>query len=211
MNFPLKPARLIFCLALTAVARADESTPQPQMTFAAGTSGTWNADWAGTTQRTYFFQWSEDLVTWHFAPFVEFDSGAKSYGIQTQNVEKFFVRLVYCDDPSIESLAQAKNADFDQDGVSNIDEVTILGTNPLLFATNGGAVGDGTQDWDGDGITNADEVALGLDPGVLNTGGSTGSATLEYAYDDTNRLIGITSPVSTKTYQLDAEGNIQGQ
>ncbi|QJE95268.1 hypothetical protein [Luteolibacter luteus] len=199
------------CLCDLALADPVPLPPQRQLSFTAGSSGTWNIDFDGSENRIYFVQWSLDLVTWHFAPFMEFGVDPEPYGVQTEGASKFFVRLAYYDDSSIESLAQAMNADFDNDGVSNMDEVTSLGTSPLLFATNGGSVGDGAQDWEGDGISNADEVSLGLDPGTPNTGGSTGSATVDYAYDDTNRLIGVTSVVSTKTYQLDPEGNIEGQ
>jgi hypothetical protein len=184
--------------------------PQPQPTFTEVAQGAWKLDWNGVAGRTYFIQTSTDLVTWHYQPVMAFGDGVWTTTLGSSS-PKYFVRLFYCDDPSVQSLEQAMNADFDNDGVSNIDEITILGTNPFLFSTNGSGVSDGLQDWDNDGISNADEVALGLDPGTANTGGSTGSATVQYAYDDTNRLIGITSPVSTKTYQLDAEGNIEGQ
>ncbi len=207
----MKFAALAAWLCLGGVSSADPIPlpPQAQVSFTQGSSNTWNIDFQGSEHRIYFVQWSLDLVTWHFAPFMEFGTAPEPYGIQTEGASKFFVRLTYYDDPNIETLEQAMNADFDKDGVSNIDEVTTLGTNPFLFATNGGTIGDGDQDWDGDGISNADEVALGLDPGTPNTGGSTGSATVDYAYDDTNRLTGVTSPVSTETYDLDPEGNIE--
>jgi hypothetical protein len=199
------------CMCGSSPADPEPLPAQLQVSFTQGASDTWNIDFQGVEHRVYFIQWSLDLVAWHFAPFMEFGTDPEPYGIKTEGASKFFVRLVYYDDPTIDSLEQAMNADFDKDGVSNIDEVTVLETNPLRFATNGGGVGDGDQDFDGDGISNADEVALGLDPGVVNTGGGTGSQAVDYAYDDTNRLIGITSPVSTKTYQLDPEGNIGGQ
>lgn len=202
---------LLGVLALSLVhADPPPLAPQPQPTFTEVAPGAWKLDWNGVAGRTYFIQTSTDLVTWHYQPVMAFGDGVWTTTLGSSS-PKYFVRLFYCDDPSVQSLEQAMNADFDNDGVSNIDEITTLGTNPFLFSTNGSGVSDGLQDWDGDGISNADEVALGLDPGVSNTGGSTGSATVEYAYDDTNRLIGITSPVSTKTYQLDAEGNIEGQ
>jgi hypothetical protein len=191
-------------------ADPEPMAPQTQPSFTEVAIGAWKLDWNGVAGRTYFIQTSTDLVTWHFQPVMAFGEDLWSTTLGSSS-PKYFVRLFYCDDPSVQSLEQAMNADFDNDGVSNIDEITILGTNPFLFSTNGSGISDGLQDWDNDGISNADEVALGLDPGTANTGGSTGSATVEYSYDDTNRLIGVTSPVTSKIYQLDAEGNIEGQ
>lgn len=205
-------SRFLVLLPLVAgklSADPEELPVQPQVSLTAGASGTWNADWAGLGHRVYFLKWTLDMETWHFAPFMEFDAGIKSRGMASTS-GKFFVRLDYYDDPGIENLEQAMNADFDGDGVSNINEVTILDTNPLLFSTNGNVLGDGAQDWDSDGISNADEVALGLDPGVDNTGIPSGAATVTHAYDDTGRLTGSTTPVSSATYTLDAEGNIEG-
>ena len=204
-------SRLILATAIgTGSTAADpevEMPPQPQVSFTVGSSNTWNADWVGIEKRVYFFQWSLDLVTWQFAPFMEFGTGTKSRGCEA-SAPKFFVRLVYYDDPNIESLEQAMNADFDGDGVSNFDEINVLGTNPMLFSTNGSGISDGAQDWDGDGISNADEVALGLDPDENNTGGASGAATVGFSFDDIGRLTGMTSPVASASYALDAEGNI---
>lgn len=210
MNSKAKSVALVCwaCLGAASLADPEVLPAQAQVSFTEGSSGTWNIDWQGVEHRVYFVQWSWDLVNWSFAPFMEFGDSAHSYGIQTEGVPKFFIRLVYYDDPALENLAQAMNADFDNDGVSNFDEVNTLGTNPLLFATNGGVVGDGAQDWDGDGISNADEISLGLDPDENNTGGTSGAATVGFAFDDIGRLTGMTSPVATASYSLDPEGNI---
>lgn len=190
-------------------AKADLA-PQPQASFTQGASGTWNLDWTGVAGRTYFIQYSVDLVNWQYFPVMEFGEGTKSFGF-TSSTDKFFVRLKYADVPGIENLQQAKDADFDGDGVPNFAEITTLGTDPLKKSTNGSGFADGAQDFDGDGISNAVEIALGLDPGTSNTTPASGTAEVTYSYDDVNRLTGVTSPVSTKTYQLDEEGNIQGQ
>lgn len=214
MNFTAKISAAVVSLCPFGVALADPLSlpPQAQVSFTEGSSGTWNIDWVGGDEhRIFFVQWSLDLVTWHFAPFMEFGIDPEPYGIQTEGASKYFVRLLYYDDPEIETLEQAMNADFDKDGVSNINEVTILGTNPMIFATNGGSIGDGDQDFDFDGISNAIEIALGLDPGVSNTSSGSGMAQVQYGYDDNNRLTGITSPVSTKTFDLDEESNVKGQ
>ena len=65
-------------------------------------------------------------------------------------------------------------ADSDGDGVSDITEVTILGTNPFDSDSDssntagtdesGNSVGDGQEDFDGDGYTNLEEISAGTDP-----------------------------------------------
>jgi YD repeat-containing protein len=226
MNSPHQSLRLALCLALTASVHADESGSQPQLIFTPGTSDIWNADWAGVTQRTYFFQWSEDLVTWHFAPFVEFSSGVKSYGMQTQNVEKLFVRLRYVDAPWISTLQEAKDADFDGDAIPNLFEVETLSSDPLNSESHGGDTdGDGLFDgweelhWgntteqgsggnpDGDSLSNMEEQDLGLNPRVKENEAVSGKTTL-YTYDNSGRLTNVTAPKGTVTLVPDAEGNI---
>ena len=106
--------------------------PQTQVSFTQGALNTWNADWAGVSGRTYFVQVSTDLVNWSFAPSVDFGSGLKSLGVDSGGVPKFFLRLEYYDDPAITSLQDAMNADPDEDGLSNLWEVSN-GFNPFTF------------------------------------------------------------------------------
>lgn len=200
---------LVAACAASTLGIANADPLDQQLSFTAGTGTTWNVDWAGVSNRIYFIQWSLDLENWNFAPTLDFGTSPSPYGIETQGVEKFFVRLHYYDDPSITTLEQAMNADFDKDGVSDIDEVTILNTNPMIFSTDGSGIADGKQDWDNDGISNADEIALGLDPGINNTDAPSGVAAVDFSYDDANRLTGTTSPVGTATYNPDEEGNIK--
>jgi len=226
MNSPLTLNRLILCLALAASAHADEPAPQPQVSFTAGTSGTWNADWAGVTRRTYFFQWSQDLVTWHYAPLVEFDSGAKSYGVQTQNVEKFFVRLQYANADWVNTLQQAKDADYDGDGIPNLFEVETVDSNPLDKTSAGGnSDDDGLPDgWERyyfggtnianpaaslqpDGLTNKEKADLGLNPN-LDYSATGAPQKANYTYDASGRLTNVTAPVAAATYTPDEENNV---
>lgn len=62
---------LIYCSILVLGASRMQGAnpePQPQVSFTEGASATWNADWSGVTKRTYFLQWSLDLVNWQYAP-----------------------------------------------------------------------------------------------------------------------------------------------
>jgi hypothetical protein len=144
------------------------ATPAQQIAFTEGTNGTWNADWPGAPDRTYFLQWSLDLTEWRYAPVMEFGTGVKSTGIATQGEDKFFIRLRYVDDATITTLEQARNADFDNDGLPNYYEVEILGTDPL---SESGYTGDALSDFDGDGLTALQELALGTSPHDADTDG----------------------------------------
>jgi hypothetical protein len=226
MNSPHQSLRLALCLALTASVHADESGSQPQLTFTPGTSDTWNADWAGVTQRTYFFQWSQDLETWHYAPFVEFDFGSKSYGVQTQNVEKFFVRLQYTNVDWVGTLQEAKDADFDSDGIPNLFEVETVDSNPLDKQSAGGnSDGDGLADgWERyyfggldiadpnaklspDGLTNKEKSELGLGP--LGDNLTLATERIAYSYDG-ERLQNVNFYTQREfDYGLDGNGNIE--
>lgn len=200
--------------------------PQPQMSFTEGASSTWNADWSGVTMRTYFLQWSLDLVSWNYAPLVEFGTGLKSSGINTQGEEKFFVRLHYVDDTGVTTLQQARDADFDNDGIPNYYEVENLFTNPLdknsaggdsnsnglpdgweLFHFGGLNIANPNASLQPDGLTNKDKAELGLNP---NTDYSAANASqpASYAYDPVGRLTGVTSPVGAGDYTPDEEGNL---
>lgn len=59
---------------------AADPGPQPQLEFNPAAPGTWAADWSGVEGRTYFLQWSLDLSTWYYAPFIHFGDGVHSRG-----------------------------------------------------------------------------------------------------------------------------------
>lgn len=140
---------------LTGPISADMA-PQPPMSFNKVAQGTFAADWQGVEGRTYFMQWSLDLVTWQYAPVIDFGDGMHSLGIDS-STDKAFYRLHYGDYPEITSLDEARNADFDGDGLSNIFEVTF-GYDPF----NSG--GDNALDPDADGMSNSTENTKSLNP-----------------------------------------------
>lgn len=149
------------CLAAFTVIGNGDPAPQPPMGFTEGLQGTFNADWEGVAGRTYFMQFSMNLVDWHFAPFIDFGDGEHHRGIET-DAERFFLRLSYGDFPGMYSLDDAMNADFDGDGLSNIFEVTH-GYDPFeAESTIDGP--DAALDPDADGLGNSAEVALGTNP-----------------------------------------------
>lgn len=155
-------APLAIVAALVCPAGSDPP-PQPPLSFAKGAQGTFHADWQGVAGRTYFTQFSLDLATWHYAPFIDFGDGEHSRGVES-DAGNFFVRLRHGDFENITSLDEAMNADLDSDGLSNIFEVTY-GYDP--FATTSTIDGpDASLDPDGDGLGNASEQATGTNPMV---------------------------------------------
>ncbi len=198
------PVRFIK-IAMLAFAVSQPLMADTPISLTQGSSGTWNADWNGLADRTDFVQWSLDLQDWHFAPVVEYGGGVKSYGF-TSSSSKFFVRLQQAYIPSTDP----EGDDYDGDGLSNIDEVTLHDTNPLEWDTDGDGMEDGWEiannldprddgsidplngangDSDGDGLSNLYESYLGSNPNVSDTDGdglSDGDEVFNYSTSPTS-------------------------
>ena len=159
-----------FCIvALTSFSMlaAANPTAQPQVQFSRGLEGTYNADWDGVAGRTYFMQFSMNLVDWQYAPFMHFGDGGHHRGIHSDS-DKFFLRLHYGDFEGIDSLDAAMNADFDGDGLSNIAEVTF-GYSPFQSTSTIDGP-DASLDPDGDGLGNVSEQAASSNPMAKDNG-----------------------------------------
>ena len=217
-------------LGLMLVAAAGDLTADPafqqQVSFTPGTEPTWNVDWSGVADRTYFVERSVDLVHWNYLPIMDFGTGTKSCGVNTEGAPKLFVRLHYVDDTTVTTLQEARDADFDGDGIPNWYEVEVLGTDPLdknsaggdsdnngladgweMFYFGGLGIADPNAVLKPDGLTNTEKNDLGLNP---NTDYSAATATqpASYSYDLVGRLTGVTAPVGAGNYTPDDEGNI---
>jgi hypothetical protein len=203
-----------------------QSLPQSQLTLTPGAVGVSNAAWVGEVGRTYFIARSLDLVTWSYAPVVEFGIGAKSKTIANAGAAKFFVRIHYVDDTTVTTLQQARDADFDSDGIPNAFEVETLGSDPLDKNSAGGDIsGNGLPDgWElfhfgnlttanpsailkPDGLTNQEKADLGLNPNVDYSSANAPQPS-SFSYDLTGRLTGVTAPVGTAAFTPDEEGNL---
>lgn len=148
----------VFLFSATA-----QTPPQPQVTLTPTAPDTWNAAWQGIAHRTYFLQRSTDLINWTYTPLMDFGVGNKTQTLVTSS-PKFFTRLVTVDNIGVTTLTQARDADFDADGISNSYELETLGTDPLSKNGTGG-------DLDGDGLSDAYELSIGLDPFLMDTDG----------------------------------------
>ncbi len=148
---------LVFSLTM----HAEVDPPQRDMRISPAAAGTFAADWQGEENRIYFLQWSMDFTTWHYAPLIDFGDGEHSRGVNS-SANKSFFRLHCVDFPGITTVDEARNADFDADGLSNIFEVSF-GFDPFDAASSA-AVNE--VDADGDGLTNGTEYSLGLNPAL---------------------------------------------
>ena len=114
----------------------------PTVTPLSATS--FNLDWDGTLGNTYFVQYSSDLISWDYMPIIKSGIGGPlGYGFNAAG-GKLFLRLHYTDTPTSNPLT----ADFDNDGISNWDEVREGGNNtdPFLYQDlNGNGIAD---DWE---------------------------------------------------------------
>ncbi|NJM37201.1 MAG: hypothetical protein HC845_04630 [Akkermansiaceae bacterium] len=215
---PLSRCSSVLLLAVFSMELAHgQPIQQPKMQFTPGAAETWNATWQGVAGRTYFPQWSPDLVTWNYMPHMEFGTGAKSLSVPDHGASQFFMRLQHVDDPSIADLTAARNADFDRDGFSNAYEIETLGTSPLLVPA---LVGDSDQDglldsWeiqyfgnlsqianadpDGDGVNNQEEFINGSNPNHIPS-----TAPVPIGNLDPNTVTQVTNnwqePVSFKVF-----------
>ncbi len=155
------------------VAYDDE---QPKLTLGA-VPGTLDMNWFGHSGRVYFIKVSPTLDTgsWAYLPYIERGTNVTlSFGTNTPRAgDRFFARTVI----TASASTQPRFADFDNDGVSNMDELQA-GLDPLSSENIdsdgmpddwerfylGDLSRDGTGDFDGDGMSDADEYAAGRHP-----------------------------------------------
>jgi RHS repeat-associated protein len=155
------PRRIVWAIAagrmLAAGLLAADPVPQPQVLLAPEGPGSWNLQWQGVEQRTYFVQYSRDLVTWTYSPVIRHGPGPQEYEMAAAAAAGLYVRLKYPNEDRMGSLEEARNADFDGDGIPNWREIEELDADPFDVMSVG-------PDGDGDGMPDAWELARGLDP-----------------------------------------------
>ncbi len=212
-QFNYRTTLLVLVLAGDSLA---DPPLQPQVSLTAGASDTWNADWQGVSQCTYFSLGSVNLTSWVYAPVIEFADGIKSIGFDTNHAPKFFFRLKSTDMPTIEPEIE----DFDSDQIGNLAEI-MIGHDPFVAEpfvdTDGDGISDAiethwyqnlttmnaTSDSDGDGIPDLIEAQAGADP-TADQSAETAKRT-DYQYDAMGRL----TDADDDSYAFDIEGNLE--
>jgi hypothetical protein len=151
-------------LSLALSCHGQESLPET--TFVPLGQNSFRFDWKGEEGRTYFPQYSSNLVDWFYLPEIEQGPVHDPLDVTPLDGEgmpypKLFMRLVKYSHPTLDP----KNADFDGDGINNWQEITTFGTDPLKFISTGNGLPDGQDDSDLDGISDQWEQMLILQLG----------------------------------------------
>jgi hypothetical protein len=223
---------LTVSLSLLLSATLAPALEEPAVLFTRDEAGKCELTWAGAAGHTYFLEFSTDMVNWHYAPSIDYGTGLKASGA-ISNSDKLFMRLHYVDASWITTLQEARDADFDGDGIPNSFEVESIFSNPMDAESKGGdsengGVGDGLADgWElfyfgnltsadpsaigqADGLTNKEKSDLGLSPLVdLSAAGAAQPA--KFSYDLAGRLTAVTAILAPSNFILDQEGNLNAQ
>jgi hypothetical protein len=148
-------------LGITLALCSHGQTSLPETTFVPLGYNSYRFDWRGEENRTYFPQYSTNLIDWFYLP--EIDQGPEHDPLDMTPLDgegmpypRLFMRLIKIDNPTIDP----KNADFDGDGISNWKELNLYGTDPLKFSSTGSGLPDGQEDTDSDGLPDQWEMML---------------------------------------------------
>ena len=116
-----------------------------------------SAVWQGKENYVFFLQWSSDLVSWEYVPKIYTGEGNFSWQFNS-SISQLYCRVQAVFAPGVDPNSQ----DFDDDGISNLTELTyrINGQSAQLDPLN--------ADSDGDGISDGVEISLGTNPAEVD-------------------------------------------
>ena len=211
----------VACGALHLVAQTTTDSPENPCLTPESEAGALLLTWQGQSGRTYFVQYSEDLLHWSYVPTIEAGLAATIERHFVSLSPTFFARLQYTDQPA----GDRYGADFDHDGIGNWVELQ-RGMNPLIADRDTDGDGmpddweiahglnpvdptDANDDSDGDGLRAKDEFTFGLDPQIADASSTAGArCTFTYTANDELSTYQPWSGSAT-AYSPDAEGNVQ--
>lgn len=130
---------LILCL-LGFSSLAFAQLPLQSVPTVTRTDDVCDIDWESTSGLTYFVQYSFNLNDWNYLPVIESGNGSPiGYSLQSAS-DKMFVRLHYTNIPT----NSPHSADFDNDGLTNWEEVRVggTGTDPFDADSNDDGIRD---------------------------------------------------------------------
>lgn len=165
MNFTRFTAVSSFALlGFTNIFAQQDQTQEIEVTGTASANVTWDS----VNGRSYFLQYSTDLVNWNYFPLIEYGDGTPqfSYGFEA-NGSKVFSRLHYIDAPF---TGNVEDADFDKDGISNWNEIKAGGSNtkPFEYSSAGDGLSDYQRDRNGNNLPDGWELEQGPNLGALD-------------------------------------------
>ena len=124
MNY-IKYSLLLLVFLCSSVVGAERRQPRPKVTR--GEDGYAHLEWLSLPGRTYFVQYSYDLVTWNYTDEI-FQSGLDVVGMTFDpGDDSMYLRLKYTDF----ATSDAETANFDGAGGTNREELDA-GTDPML-------------------------------------------------------------------------------
>ena len=164
----------VMCLvmALSAEAQTAADLNEGLQVTTAAQAGDFTVSWWGKTGRTYFVQQSFDLMTWQYVPVVmSGEEAVDGLNFSCTDTRQFW-RLRYTDESY---TGTAEDADFDFDGLTNLEEVATFHSDPFEWDTDQDGLYDYSEvhtyltdpasaDTDGDGMSDGLEIWNGLDP-----------------------------------------------
>ncbi len=154
------PTRIPAVLALGLISAAISPFAPAQPTdLQRSSGGGWNYVWSPNPADVAFLQVSEDLQNWLYLPAIVHGTPEEQRWWLDSNAGKLFVRLRL----ATGFTGDAWTGDYDNDGLSNLFEVTN-GLDPFSSDTNGDGNNDATGDSDADGLITGNEDAFKKNP-----------------------------------------------
>ena len=104
--------------------------------------------------RTFFIQYSSNLVDWHYLPWMDIGAGNDICAcVNASGTARNYYRLQYSD---------VVGSDFDGDGLTNYNEIYVYHTAPFNTDTDGDTIGDGAETNAGLNPTQPDDARPGI-------------------------------------------------